>query len=125
MRARLLQHEDKPRVLEMLGAQHGVQLDTDIVIVAENEAQRLVGLVAARNVYMVHEFRTDAGLNSRLVAEVLMNTTLALAQCKTVNHSARPEALFIISPKNERMRRFAVGFGAVQEDPGDVFTLRV
>jgi hypothetical protein len=90
-----------------------------------NANPRIVGLLCARNMFLVHELRIDPShVLKRVIAEDMLNYALALG--KTMQTGPFPnEAIFITKSDNEALIRFLREHRATEQDDGKLFTLEI
>lgn len=107
--------------------QGNVQLSDDYIMVVESLPKLpppadpiFSGVIVARPVMYMHEFRIDAGAMSRPVGESL----IAHALMKGAMIGER-EAIFVVANDNVKMQGFIEGHGAVRQPDGIMYSIRI
>lgn len=122
MKVRSYEKLDAARVDDFTGGNaYGLQLDRDMIIVAESgDGKDLKGVAAGEPVFYVHHFMVTAGTFDRLVAEKLLDYSLGLMKAR-----GEKNLVFVVDPSNEKMLRFMKDRGASELPVGRLFKLEV
>jgi hypothetical protein len=121
LNARLYQSEDAPAVDFILNGNrdHDVRIDRDRIMVL-GDLGKPVGLIAWRPGGIVHELYVGNGLGQRVRANLLVEAAIR-------DSLSRPfdlhEAIFVTD--SDRMARYAIEIGAIEEVGLRVFTLDI
>lgn len=107
-----------------LGDKRGiVDLSKDKIVIVEH-ANNVLGLLAARQVHWIHEFRIVPSLVSRSVADALIN--YAISSAVTFNRSRNlpdPEAMFMVKADNAAFLRAVREMKCAERETGQLFSL--
>jgi hypothetical protein len=109
------------RLLFSSGQTHDIDLDADLVGVAESvDGKELDGLIVARPLVLVHELVIRQQAMMRMIVERLVQYGLGYLRAK--DHR---EVIFLVDPRNEAMQAYLEGLGASREDGAVVYIMPI
>ncbi|KKN00371.1 hypothetical protein LCGC14_1138460 [marine sediment metagenome] len=127
MQTRLYTPVDAPMLKALLNGKLGdVTEGRDVIVVSQLGEEDLIGALAFRPVFLVHELSIGRTPLGRMVASELITYALATARGLALQFGIdHPEALFVVDKENDTLRRLVLERGAREEEPGTLYTMRI
>ena len=117
VRVRIFDRERDAGILERFIRDRDIDAGRDAIFIAELNG-RCAGILGVRLIPFAHTLEVEKTPTARRVAEALMHYAQGYTRA-----SGFKEAMFIVEHSNIAMAEFITAHGAVQEDPGDIYTM--